>query len=85
MLCLLYNGAGKAARTIPLGCQAVKRYKATTTGRPTHAAERDVRRAVNRWVRGVFFERFRGFGFSSFGGESRPFHLPITPTVGRYL
>lgn len=38
-------------------------------------------RAVDRWVRGAFFELFLALGFSRFDSESRPTHLPLTQAV----
>jgi hypothetical protein len=42
-------------------------------------------RAVDRWVRAAFFERFRSFEFFRFDDESRPAHLPLTRIVSRLL
>ena len=42
-------------------------------------------RAVDRWVRAAFLERFLALGFSRFDGESPPSHLPLTRAVGRTL
>jgi hypothetical protein len=41
-------------------------------------------RAVDRWVRAAFFERFRSFGLFPLRGESHLTHMPLTLAVGRH-
>ena len=38
-------------------------------------------RAVDMWVRALFFGILLVFEFSHFDGESCPTHMPLTPTV----